>query len=340
MKKLINLLILVISFSVYSTAFAAESPILKVIKNESIENAKFTCDKAAIDQIINNDLIREDAFDRCKEEVVDINDLAYGNPFCVFDPNDNLMTTWAEGGEICKTILESNYYWILPILYRHEVNGKIVNDTILDYKVHKEEDNWSFNIIDGAYFLPDESNLCSNPNDIAELLSKNGINNASRFCIFAMPGTYMHMLYIKTDKVEYLIPLKHVMKYLYEVEDMTLYKRDDVELMVCVVHQKYKLQDFVAYDAKGGDMIPVVLLNKENVDFDGWAVPLIEDDSVLIPVRKISEALNAKVNWNESTNTVTLSKDGIEIRLTIGDLVAYKNNIPINLDGVSGGRFC
>lgn len=60
--------------------------------------------------------------------------------------------------------------------------------------------------------------------------------------------------------------------------------------------------------------------------------PVMENNRVLVPFRVIAEALGASVNWNNSTQTVTMTKGGTTARLSINNATAYKNNQPVNLD--------
>ncbi|WP_338462034.1 copper amine oxidase N-terminal domain-containing protein [Brevibacillus borstelensis] len=64
-----------------------------------------------------------------------------------------------------------------------------------------------------------------------------------------------------------------------------------------------------------------------------FQMPPVEiDGRTLVPLRAIFEALGAKVEWDEATQTVTATKDNNTIQLTIGSKVAYKNGKKINLD--------
>lgn len=47
--------------------------------------------------------------------------------------------------------------------------------------------------------------------------------------------------------------------------------------------------------------------------------PLIKDGRTLVPIRKIFEALNAKVAWNSKNNSVVVTKGETEIKFTIGN---------------------
>ncbi len=65
------------------------------------------------------------------------------------------------------------------------------------------------------------------------------------------------------------------------------------------------------------------LVNGEKKELD---VPAFtENDRTLVPVRFISESFGAQVGWEESTQTATVSIDGIEIRVVIGE-----NQITVN----------
>jgi len=56
------------------------------------------------------------------------------------------------------------------------------------------------------------------------------------------------------------------------------------------------------------------LLEERNYFF----IPLLENDRTLIPLRVIFEALGADVLWDEETQTVTATKDGTIVTLSIG----------------------
>lgn len=78
-----------------------------------------------------------------------------------------------------------------------------------------------------------------------------------------------------------------------------------------------------------GDEINVQL-NGNTITFD--QKPVIQNDSALVPLRAIFEALGAQVDWDEETQTVTAEKDGVKISLTAGSLTAWKNDELILLD--------
>ena len=67
----------------------------------------------------------------------------------------------------------------------------------------------------------------------------------------------------------------------------------------------------------------VVFLNGERMSFD--SDPYIEKGTTRVPMRAIFEGLGAKVDWDNDKRLVTAEKDGIEIKLTIGEETALVN---------------
>lgn len=71
-----------------------------------------------------------------------------------------------------------------------------------------------------------------------------------------------------------------------------------------------------------------VAIDPDNPD----VVPFTENDRTLVPVRFISEQLGADVTYDEATEQVSIKKDGIEIDMTIGSNIVYKNGQAVTLD--------
>lgn len=63
---------------------------------------------------------------------------------------------------------------------------------------------------------------------------------------------------------------------------------------------------------------PTVDLDGKQLSFD--VQPTIENGRTLVPLRAIFEAMGANVDWNQSTQTATATKDGTTVKLTIGSL--------------------
>lgn len=76
--------------------------------------------------------------------------------------------------------------------------------------------------------------------------------------------------------------------------------------------------------------------NSVNVLIDGVVqnyetTPIIQNSSVLVPMRSIFETLGAEVGWEESTKTVKAARDDCNIQITIGSLDALKNGESVKL---------
>lgn len=78
----------------------------------------------------------------------------------------------------------------------------------------------------------------------------------------------------------------------------------------------------------GAQNIKVMLYGKE-LTFD--TTPIIKNETTLVPLRTIFEALGMTVEWDEETERITAKKDGLTITLTVGSTAAKKNNEEITL---------
>ena len=72
-----------------------------------------------------------------------------------------------------------------------------------------------------------------------------------------------------------------------------------------------------------------VFLNGTKLSFD--VPPQIMDGSTMVPMRKIFEALEAEVQWDGATQTITAKKDGTTIIMQIDNSVMTKNGQEITL---------
>ncbi len=82
-----------------------------------------------------------------------------------------------------------------------------------------------------------------------------------------------------------------------------------------------------------------VTLDGNNIEFD--QPPVLEGGRTLVPLRAIFEALGATVEWTAETQTVTSTRDGVTIVLSIGKSEMYINEQLITLDvapQLIGGR--
>ena len=74
-----------------------------------------------------------------------------------------------------------------------------------------------------------------------------------------------------------------------------------------------------------------VNIDENELDFDGQK-PVIDNDRVLVPMRKIFETLGAEVTWDAEAQTVTAQKGDAVVTLEIGKNEITKNGITSQLD--------
>lgn len=84
----------------------------------------------------------------------------------------------------------------------------------------------------------------------------------------------------------------------------------------------------------------ILTIGQKDAAIDGKTVsndvaPKIVNDRTMLPIRFIAEALGAKVDWIEESQTVKITSDGIEISLVIGEDFATVNGEKIDLDSPS-----
>ncbi|SHJ31715.1 copper amine oxidase N-terminal domain-containing protein [Desulfofundulus thermosubterraneus] len=75
---------------------------------------------------------------------------------------------------------------------------------------------------------------------------------------------------------------------------------------------------------------PTVIVDGRALSFD--VSPVIENSRTLVPIRAIFEALGADVSWDDITQSITVTKGTTKIKLTIDQVTAYKNDLPVILD--------
>ena len=79
-----------------------------------------------------------------------------------------------------------------------------------------------------------------------------------------------------------------------------------------------------------GAMPLSVSVDGKPVDTD--VAPFVENDRTYVPVRFVAEALGAIVEWNDDTQTVTISKPDTVINLTIDEKTLFVNNEAVMMD--------
>jgi hypothetical protein len=85
----------------------------------------------------------------------------------------------------------------------------------------------------------------------------------------------------------------------------------------------------LALDKKGKKEVKT-FVNGNKVDFD--VSPVVKEGRTLVPFRAISESLKAQVKWNSEEQSITVSKDGVDIKLWIGKVNALVNGNEVKLD--------
>ena len=78
--------------------------------------------------------------------------------------------------------------------------------------------------------------------------------------------------------------------------------------------------------------IPVenIISKRMNVKFD--TPPVIKDGRTLIPVRALTQAFGAQVNWNAEEKKITILKDDVEMVLQIDSNITYVNGEEVEID--------
>ncbi|MBE3588646.1 MAG: hypothetical protein IMW93_08860, partial [Thermoanaerobacteraceae bacterium] len=87
-----------------------------------------------------------------------------------------------------------------------------------------------------------------------------------------------------------------------------------------------------AGDGQSSSLVPLqkpVLVNGRELNLTQWRL----DGVTLVPVRTLSYALQARVDWDPATRTVTVVKDGAAIKLEVDSGRAFKNDRPIEPGG-------
>ncbi len=71
-------------------------------------------------------------------------------------------------------------------------------------------------------------------------------------------------------------------------------------------------------------------VNGKETKFD--VAPVVKEGRTLVPFRGIAESLNAEVTWDAATKTVTVKRDGLEVKFVLGSKVAFVNGKEVALD--------
>ncbi len=116
--------------------------------------------------------------------------------------------------------------------------------------------------------------------------------------------------------------------------------KQKIKSMHEVMKQKYTQEELNELDLlsqeletlEGIKAIPVtnVLVKNRDIKFD--TPPVIKEGRILIPVRALSKALGASIQWNAEEKTITLIKDDKEIVLKIDDNKILVNDVEMAID--------
>jgi hypothetical protein len=82
-------------------------------------------------------------------------------------------------------------------------------------------------------------------------------------------------------------------------------------------------------------VLPVDSIVSTNTQFKFDTPPVIKKGRTVVPVRAITEGFGAEVGWDESTKTVTITKEDISIALVIDSNIALVNGKEITFDSKS-----
>jgi len=100
-----------------------------------------------------------------------------------------------------------------------------------------------------------------------------------------------------------------------------------------ILRNRYRMELYQNYGetrAQNGENGVTAFVNGRQPEFD--VPPIIRDGRTLIPVRAITEALGATVEWDSDTRTVTITRGDVVIVLRIADRTVTVNGEEIELD--------
>lgn len=128
---------------------------------------------------------------------------------------------------------------------------------------------------------------------------------SSVLTVYAKPDKAKHELKIKTEtKLE----AKGETKNQLEAQTQTRFEA------------KVKFNEFKAK----------VSVNGKEIKFD--VPPVVKEGRTLIPVRAVMNGLGAKVEWDQATNTITITKGDITIQFILGETKVLVNGKEYTLD--------
>ncbi len=113
--------------------------------------------------------------------------------------------------------------------------------------------------------------------------------------------------------------------------------KSDFDTFMSTLKEKQKLvsqdlEEIVDYTNKGKDIFaaltPALYLNYTRIDID----PVNINGRNLVPLRALTEAMGATVEWNGKNQGITINKDNTVVKLTLNSKYASVNDKPVDLD--------
>lgn len=193
------------------------------IKQQSLDMAD---EKAQIEDVMKNSKFNP------KEALIDLNrsslseiespdELEYGAPYKVVIPNKDVRPALLGGTSLAKSLKESPYYWVVPVLAKRD------SKPVASFTIAYHENKWQIVEV-GGYLSPEHSLFSSDPAELADFLKNNSLENTDSFVHFRLLGLHMDFLYLNTKDQEYFIPLIHARDELYGLYSKTVYTRNEV----------------------------------------------------------------------------------------------------------------
>lgn len=125
-----------------------------------------------------------------------------------------------------------------------------------------------------------------------------------------------------------------------EKDEYKIQMKAKIAEMQQIMKDKYSLEELSELEEvaetleniEGVEVIPVenVLIGKGNAKFD--TPPVIKHGRTLIPVRAVSEAMGAIVEWNDEEKVVTITKDDTIIKFNLSENKVYVGEAEVALD--------
>lgn len=98
--------------------------------------------------------------------------------------------------------------------------------------------------------------------------------------------------------------------------------------------RKEILADIAAAKAELKNFTIDTFLNGNEVDYSKYddVKPVIKDGRTIVPVRALTEALGAVVEYDDETRTITVTKDSTSVVMSLDSNTAYVNGNPVTID--------